>query len=384
MKKLMTTLFCSIYFISSAQQVTTVKQLNGQTISMATLTDRLAHIVDSSKIIGLQVAIINNNQTVWTGNFGSRNMEKELKIEDNTVMYAASFTKTISAYLFLRLVEKGIFKLDIPVQHYLKKPIGQYTKWKDLGNDPVSFNKITSRMLLSHSSGMPILRGLYQGKVDLIVRPGEKFYYSNEGLNLLGFMMEEYTGKRLEQLAKEEVFIPLHMDHTSMIWNPAFESNFSLAYYKDGKIYGAEKRLESRAAGSMVTTAFDYAKFVVNLMLKKGLSKELYTQMLSSQIDVKSKRGFGPLRDSLTLENDKIHLAWGLGVGVFQSQVGRAFFHTGHGEANQNYFVAFPQKGIAVVLLSNSENFEGVSNLILSTCIRDKYSPLRWLGHLDN
>ncbi|MFY0253583.1 serine hydrolase domain-containing protein [Chitinophaga sp. 30R24] len=384
MKRLIILLISCLYLTSYAQQATTVKQLNGKTISIAALTKRLAYIVDSVKIAGLQVAIINNNQTVWKGNFGSRIIEKQLKIEDNTAMYAASLTKTVSAYLFLRLAEKGIFSLDMPVQYYLKKPIGEYPKWKDLGDDTAAFNKITPRMLLSHSSGMPVLRGIYQGKVNLIARPGEKFYYSNEGLNLLGFMMEEYTGKRLEQLAKEEVFIPLHMDHTSMIWDSAFEKNFSLAYYKDGKVYGSERRVDGRAAGSMTTTASDYAKFVINLMLQKGLSHKSYTQMLSPQISVKSKRGFGPLKDSLTLDNDKIHLAWGLGIGLFQSEAGNAFFHAGHGEANQNYFVAFPAKGIAVVLLSNSENFEHASDLILDACIGDKYSPLRWLGNLDD
>lgn len=134
----------------------------------------------------------------------------------------------------------------------------------------------------------------------------------------------------------------------------------------------------------MTTTAADYAKFVIGLMNRKGLSPKLYDQMLSPQIRIRSKRGFGPLRDSLTTDNYQIKLAWELGTGLFQSPYGPAFFHTGHGEANQNYFVAFPQKGIAVVLQSNSENFEHVSNLILKACIGDQYSPLSWLGHLDN
>eukprot|EP01133_Synstelium_polycarpum_P010465 gene10465-12184_t len=384
MKKLIIILISCLYLSTNAQETKTVKQLNGKTISINALKKRLAYLVDSAKIAGLQVAIINNNQTVWTGNFGYRNIEKQQPIENNTVMYAASLTKTLSAYLFLRLVDKGIFDLDVPLQHYLPKAIGQYPKWKDLGDDTAAFNKITPRMLLSHSAGLPVLRGLYRGKVNLIARPGEKFYYSNEGLNLLGFMIEEYTGKDLQQLAKEEVFAPLHMEHTAMVWDTAFENNYSIAYYKDGKVYGSERRAESRAAGSMSTTAADYAKFISQLMLQKGLSRWLYAQMLSAQIEVKSKRGFGPLKDSLTHDNDKIHLAWGLGTGLFQSNAGLGFFHTGHGEANQNYFVAFPAKGIAVVLLSNSENFESVSAQISKACIGDQYSPFSWLGHLDH
>lgn len=367
-----------------AQQTARIKHIDGKSVSTGSITTRLQQLVDSVKIAGLQVAIINGNKTVWTGSFGYKDIENQQRLNDSTVMYAASLTKPVAGYIFLRLAEKGIFSLDKPVHLYLKKPIGEYPKWKDLADDTASFNLITPRMLLSHSSGLPVLRQLYGNKTNLIAKPGEKFYYSNEGINLLGFMIEEYTGRKLEDIAREEVFGPLQMDHTSMIWEKSFEKNFSFAYFKDGKKYGSERRETSRAAGSMTTTASDYARFFINLMTEKGLKKTSYQQMLSPQIRVTSKRGFGPLRDSATHENDAIKLSWGLGIGLFQSPYGKGFFHTGHGDANQNYAVAFPEKGIAVVLLSNSENFERVSAQIVKACIGDSYSPLRWLGHLDH
>lgn len=366
-----------------AQKSKRIKQLDGSAAAVSKVTARLNHLVDSAGITGLQVAVIDHGQIAWTKSFGLKDVEQNLKLDDSTEMYAASLTKVVSAYLFLRLVDKGIFMLDKPVRQYLKRPVGAYPKWQDLAADTAAFAEITPRMLLSHSSGLPVLRQLYNDHVRLISRPGEKFYYSNEGLNLLGFMIEEYTGKRLEDLAKEEVFIPLGMTHTSMIWEKPFENNFSNAYFKDGKKYGSERRESSRAAGSMTTTAGDYARFVINLMNRKGLSKKLYDQMFTPQILISSKRGFGPLKDSTTTANARIRLAWGLGTGLFNSACGPGFFHSGHGDANQNYFVAFPAKGIAVVLMSNSENFEQVSDQVLKACINDRYSPLEWLGHLD-
>ncbi|MCR8556551.1 beta-lactamase family protein [Mucilaginibacter sp. BJC16-A38] len=385
MKKLIYLLACCFGLTAaSAQMIASVQHLDGNSVTASALSARIAHIADSAKVAGLQVAIIHNGQIAYTKSFGYKDTEKQLLLDDSTEMYAASLTKVVSAYLFLRLVDQGIFSLDEPVHHYLKLSIGQYPKWQDLAGDTAAFNRITPRMLLTHSSGMPVLRGMYGNKVSLISRPGEKFYYSNEGMNLLGFMIEEYTGKRLEDLARKEVFAPLQMSHTSMIWESAFEKNFSFAYFKDGKKYGSERRENGRAAGSMTTTAADYAKFVINLMAHKGLSKRLYRQMLSPQFMVRSKRGFGPLRDSITTDNDRIKLAWGLGTGLCHTPYGPAFFHAGHGDANQNYFIAFPKKGIAVVILSNSENFEGASQAILESCIGDHYSPLAWLGYLGN
>jgi len=383
MKKLFTLVCLILVLPLIAQKIINVRHLDGKTIDAQILEQRLSSLVDSAKIAGLQIAIVNRNKVVYSSSFGYKDIENKKKLNDSTVMYAASLTKPVSAYIFLRLVDRGIFNLDQPVYKYLKKPIGEYSKWKDLADDPKSFNLITPKMLLSHSAGLPVLRQLYKNKVNLIAKPGEKFYYSNEGINLLGFMIEQYTGKKLEDIARDEVFEPLDMGHTDMIWQSKFEDNFSNAYFKDGKKYGSERRESSRAAGSMSTTANDYANFIINLMKKKGLTDKNYREMLNPQIMVKSKRGFGPLKDSITTENDAIDLAWGLGVGLFDSPFGKAFFHTGHGDANQNYAVAFPESGTAVIILSNSENFEKNNAQILKLCIGDIYSPLKWLGHLD-
>ncbi|WP_261511797.1 serine hydrolase domain-containing protein [Chryseobacterium paludis] len=383
MKKILMLTFCIWILPLLAQKTIQARHLDGKKIDALILEQRLERLVDSARISGLQVVIVNGNKIVYSSSFGFKDVENKQKLNDSTVMYAASLTKPVSAYIFMRLMEKGIFSLDQPVYKYLKKPIGEYPKWKDLADDSTAFNRITPRMLLSHSSGLPVLRQLYDNKVNLIAEPGKKFYYSNEGINLLGFMIEEFTGRKLEDIAKEEVFEPFQMRHTSMIWEKSFENNFSYAYFKDGSKYGSERRESSRAAGSMSTTANDYARFIINLMQKKGLSGSGYRQMLMPQIMVKSSRGFGPLKDSITNKNDGVQLAWGLGVGLFKSPFGNAFFHTGHGEANQNYAVAYPKAGTAVIIFSNSENFEKNNAQILKLCIGDAYSPLRWLGHLD-
>jgi len=249
--RLLLTIVCSFLLLPVfSQKATGIKQLNGKTVSSTSIQKRVQQIVDSAKLAGLQVAIVNDNKIIWTESFGFKDIENQQKLNDSTVMYAASLTKPVSGYIFMRLAEKGIFSLDKPVRDYLKKPIAEYPKWKDLADDTAAFNRITPRMLLSHSAGLPVLRQLYGNKTNLIAKPGEKFYYSNEGINLLGFMIEEYTGKKLEDIASEEVFAPLQMPRTSMIWEHSFENNFSFAYFKDGKKYGSERRESSRAAGS--------------------------------------------------------------------------------------------------------------------------------------
>ena len=359
-----------------------ILRIDDSKISAQRLTAEIERIVGAAKITGLSAVVINDNKIVYQNTFGVKDKRTNEKIDKDTVLYAASFTKPLFAYFFLKLVEKKVFDLDAPVYTYLKKPIGEYEKWKDLAGEK-DFQKITARMILSHSSGLPILRQLYADKLSIIAQPKTRFYYSNEAMNLLGFIVEEHTNRKLEDLINETVFEPLGMKRSGMIWRASFDDNFALGYDKNETLIGAEKRANSRAAGSMVTTAADYAQFVMAMMSKKGLSKKTFKEMLSPQIQVESERGFGPLRERFSGKYKNIKLAWGLGWGLFESKNGQAFFHSGHTEGWQNYTVVYPKKKIAVILMSNSDNFESVADRILNLTVRDTESPLEWFGYFD-
>jgi len=368
--------------VCPAQRVHKVKRIDGSKITAEQLTNEIRGIVESAKITGLSIVVINDDRIVYQNYFGVRDLRTNAKPDVNTVFYAASFTKPLFAYAFMKLVEKRIFDLDRPIYTYLKKPISEYEKFKDLAGEK-DFEKITARMILSHSSGLPILRGLYNDKLNLIAAPRTRFYYSNEGMNLLGFIVEEHTGQKLETLVNELVFAPLGMRRSGMIWRKEFEDNYAFGYDKNQTLIGAQKRTSARAAGSMVTTAADYAEFVIALMKKKGLSKDSFDQLLKPQIKVASERGFGPLRDRFEDKYKGIKLSWGLGLGLFESHHGKAFFHSGHSDGWQNYWVAYLDKKIAVVLMSNSDNFERVAAKILDSSIRGDTAPMEWLGYFD-
>lgn len=363
-----------------------VPTLNGHYNNEEQLTKKLKAIVDSARVTGLSVVVMKNRVIVYRNYFGVKNAGTGEKFTDTTVSYAASLTKPLTAYLFLKLVDKGLFDLDKPIYTYLSNPIAAYPKWKDLDKEP-DFKKITARMLLSHSSGLPVLRNYIgdSSSLTLVSKPGKAMYYSNEGMNLLGFVIEQHIGRDLQSLAKEYIYEPLGMKHTAMVWQKEYEGDYAVGHDATGKVLGAEKRSSARGAGSMVTTVSDYSLFVQDVMSKKGLSAKLYNDMFTPQIKVTSKRGFGPLKDSLSekTEFSNIHLSWGLGWGLFKTSYGKAFFHTGHSDGWQNYCVNYPDKGISVVLLSNSDNFELAAGKILETTIGDKYSPLKWLGYYD-
>lgn len=354
-----------------------ITQLNGKKVEAQSLTNTLQLIVDTGHITGLSVVIIENNKMVYNKAFGYKNLEAKAEMDTNTIMYAASFTKPLFSTLFLQLVGKGIFELDKPVFHYLKNPIETYEKWKTLAYEK-DFNKITPRMILSHCSGLPVLRYMYGDSLYLIAKPGEKLYYSNEAFNFLGFIVEDYTGKKLDDWARELLFEPLGMTHSGLVWHPEFKANYAVGHDADGNVLGAQVKPNAKGAGSLVTTPADYANFLIALFQKQLLSETLYNDMLKPQIYIHSKRAFSPLRDSMTTQFDAINLAWGLGIQCFDTPFGRAYAHGGHLDGWQNKWIAYPKKNLTVLIMSNSDNMEKNIYTLLEKTIGDMYAPLEW------
>lgn len=330
----------------------------------------------------MQLALINHKELVYQYQAGYRSVETRKKIDANTVFFAGSFSKPLFAFLFLKLTEKGLFSLDEPLVNYLPEPLSHYEKWASLDEDPETKN-ITARMVLSHSSGMPLLRYLEKDeKLQLVSKPGTRFHYSNEAFNFLGFIVEEKMDRDLDELCREYLFTPLGMKHSGMLWHPEFDQNFAMAHDRNQQTIGAQKRTSTRAAGSLTTTAADYALFVQAILQRKGLPDSLFEEMLRTQISIDSKRMAGPLRYQYADQPSTTN-SWGLGWALQQSPYGAGIRHTGHYEGWQSLCVAYPDKGIALIIMCNSDNFEHTAASLLKLIIGDQYTPLEWMGYFD-
>jgi len=139
-----------------------VPALNGHYNSEAQLSKKLKAIVDSARITGLSVVVMKNRVIVYRNYFGVKNAATGEKFTDTTVSYATSLTKPLTAYLFLKLVDKGLFDLDKPVYTYLSNPIAAYPKWKDLDKEPDFKNAAAPGPLVLWSLRCPTTACLYR------------------------------------------------------------------------------------------------------------------------------------------------------------------------------------------------------------------------------
>lgn len=282
--------------------------------------------------------------------------------------------------MVMQLVEEGVLNLDKPVYQYLPKPLPDYDAYKDLAND-LRYQKITARMLLTHTSGFPNWRRFTDdGKLSISFEPGSRFAYSGEGIVLLQLVVESITKKPLTDLMRERVFQPLGMTRTSVVWEERFERNYANGYDEQEHSLAAQKRTRADPAGSMQTTIADFARFIEAVMQGKGLSKETRELMLSPQIQILSKHEFPTLSAETTDENKAIRLSYGLGWGLYWTPYGKAFFKEGHLEGWRHYVVCFDKTGTGIVIMTNSSNGEGIYKELLETLLRNPYTPIEWEG----
>jgi CubicO group peptidase (beta-lactamase class C family) len=359
-----------------------LKTLDGGSVSVDELESFVNDTMQRAGVTGLSCAIINDSQIVYRQAFGLKDASAESPADENTIFAAASLSKPLFGYLVMLLKEEGIIELDRPLQDYLSKPLPDYPAYADLEADD-RYEQITVRMALTHSTGFPNYGWLAEdGRLGFLFEPGSKFSYSGQGIQLLQLVVEEITGQDLQQLAQERIFEPLGMSRSSYVWQPAYEDNHALPHDEFGRPMRLSRRRTPDAAGSMVTTAGDYAQFGAALLNATGERKATVEEMLRPQIAITSGAMFGSGALLDTNANRQIDLSWGLGWGLFDSPHGRAFFHTGHDFGWQNYTVTYFDKGIGIVLLSNSDNFESVARDIVAKAIGDQHSPFDWLGYI--
>lgn len=371
-----------------------VKRIDDSSISVAELDDRINKLVDTANVTGFTVSIFNRDTIVYQKAFGHSNKETQDSLNIHQIFYGASLSKAVFGYLVAQLVHEGIIDLDTPLQDYLDVTIPEiyfekeYRGFKNLVNDE-RYKKITARMCLSHTTGLPNWRwisrtGEFQpeGKLHFYFNPGINYSYSGEGMSLLQYVIEIVTGRGLEQLARERIFDPLGMDMTSYIWQKRFENKYCSGHTTAQEVIAKDRNDAAGAAGSMETTPVDYSKFLLKILELSSNDSPITKLMFSPNIRIYSKKQFGPMSLEKTHENDSIALSYGLGWGLLKTPYGEGYFKEGHGEGFQHYSILFPEKHIGILLMSNSDNAESVFKEVLQLSIGDSFTPWFWEDYI--
>lgn len=221
----------------------------------------IRRFVDARKIPGAVALVGSSDQMLPPFAYGLTSWEPDAApVTADTLYDCASLTKVVvTTTLTLRYVEEGRLHLDEPVARYVPEflegavldPPFDVTPFlpgarraatspkpaRDRGEltavpQPNALGRVTSREvreavtlrhLLTHTSGLPAWRPLYQAGTSreellkalcttpLEAFPGTRVCYSCLGFILLGVALERIGGTRLDRLAQEQIFAPLAM-----------------------------------------------------------------------------------------------------------------------------------------------------------------------------
>lgn len=313
----------------------------------------------NNQIPGAAIAVIRDREVVLAKGFG-RNAAEEwgMPIRTNTLFRIASVSKLFTGTVMMMLVEKGQLDLDKTVQHYVP--------WFTT-SDPELSKKITIRMLLSHSSGLPTGDDtrfkydetaplLYMKEVvptlPILFEPGTAYSYGNHALNIAGFVAEQVTGTPFASLVQQLLFEPLNMNQTT--YDPLKAMTYPLALphekAENGEISAAHQFYDvvaSYPSYYAFSSVDDLCKFAL-MHLNDGLYEN---STILSPASIKEMRSQQSKWYNTT--------DGGCGISFFKETKDGIDRYWHYGQYSSQYssqFILVPEKGIAVIALANGEN----------------------------
>lgn len=326
------------------------------------IDDIISEDIKENKIPGAVVLVGNEDEIIFEKAYGIKNPETNEKYNTDDIFRIASMTKAITSVGVLKLWEEGKIGLDDPIDKYIPKfenieILESFNNEDTSYTSKISTKKITIRQLLTHTSGIGYgfidgnksIKSIYHKRkqsfmkngvlcfcdeditigetienladVPLHHEPGERFTYGI-GLDVLGYMIEIVSGKKLDEFFRDEIFTPLDMNDTYFYLPKEKENRLvpvltkkddEWVIFEDGRFnvnYPIEGKRKFFAGGcGLSSTVQDYYKFLTVFLNdgkfkgKSFISKQTNDLIFQNQLPESFGFGVG-LAFGIVLEKD--------------------------------------------------------------------------------
>jgi CubicO group peptidase (beta-lactamase class C family) len=309
------------------------------------------------RIPGLQLAVVHHGRIAHLAAFGVANVQDAVPVTGSTRFTINSATKAFVGVAVMQLAERGRLDLDAPVSRYLDSL-------------PASWQRVTTRQLLTHVSGLPNIMDNNTGELvakgeaaarakvqtmPLEFAPGEQYSYNQTNYLLIGRVIDKVSGVPFTRFIADEQLRAVGMPNTL---DAGFrDSRDVIAHGARGYTFfrftpEGMKRSDTlanvfeefppslRTAAGMSSTAEELARWIIALQGGRLLKKEsLATLWTSARLNNGSLAGFGGLLDG-----------YGLGWPVSSRSEHRVVAAVG---GARSAFFIYPDDDLAVVILTN-------------------------------
>ena len=270
------------------------------------LDEHLARYVDDGRLPGWLVTVSRRGRVAHVSSYGSRDAEKGLPVESDTLWRIYSMSKPVTSVAAMMLYEEGAFELTDPVSKFIPSFAAArvYTGGSD--QRPVTVpatEPVRIWHLLTHTAGLTYgfhrvhpCDAMYRAAgfdlslppgvslaaacdtwagIPLLFQPGAEWNYS-VATDVLGRVVEVASGLPLDEFFARRIFDPLGMTETAFYAPPDQLSRLAALYAlgPGGKAVrfdalGEEGRKPPpfpSGGGGLVSTAADYHRFTQMLL----------------------------------------------------------------------------------------------------------------------
>jgi CubicO group peptidase (beta-lactamase class C family) len=302
---------------------------------------------------GVAAALLVDGAPIWMETFGDTGGPTSRPIGLDTIFSVQSTSKHMAATAVMMAVKRGLVDLDRPLTDYLP----DFTVNSRHEMEPQ--RRMTLRLLLSHRAGFthdaPVgsnyvveARPDFRAHIDSIQRTwlrfpvGERYAYSNLGIDLAGHVLQRVTGLSYPEILRRWIFEPLGMESTTADGD-VYEARRNRAI---GHVAGFDEipvRLPFVPAGGVYSSVSDMAKYA-QFHLRRGasergqlLDRSLWAEMHDFRYGANYALGVGRRRP-LRLERGTFAL----------------LTHNGGGFGFGCTFLYCPTEGVAWIALYNA------------------------------
>jgi CubicO group peptidase (beta-lactamase class C family) len=320
--------------------------------------ERIEKLVADGEVPSMAVAVARNGKIVWEEGFGLSDREKNISATEHSSYALASISKTLTATGLMILVERGLIDLNIPINDYL----GEAKLQARVGDAA----EATVRRVACHTAGLPLHSQHYYDDEphrpppldetirrygNLVTAPGERYQYSNLGYGLLGYVISRVSREDYADFMREEIFVPLGMNHTSVHLGPGLAPSQAVKYTSEGRLVPPIDS-DSPGASAIYSSAHDLVRFAM-FHLKNGLPDQ---KAIISNAAIDAMQNPSPETGPME-EWEREGSGYGIGwhVGVTEDGL-RAVMHSGWTLGVSTVLALVPEEDLAVVVLSNTDS----------------------------
>lgn len=245
--------------------------------------------MQNRKLPGLSVAVIKDGKVIKATGYGFANLDFKIPATKDTVYEIGSISKQMASEAVMLLVEDGKINLNDSINKYLP------------ANAPMTWQKITVRNLLNHTSGLKdwteIKEFSYRREYSpeefialvkdfpLTFEPNDNWLYSNTNLPLIGVIVEKASGKSYEDFITERILKPLNLPTIRFKHQEDIVPNRATGYVlRDDSWQNGEPFRPKIIApsGGILASAVDLAKWWEAVLQGKIVKQTSLEQMLKT------------------------------------------------------------------------------------------------------